>query len=280
MSLEFLEVYEELWYDGTFSAPRGKKIKELMNFQHTFGPYERITSFRARKLNLDYLKWEFLWYLRANPFDTAVTEAAQMWKDIQQDDGRFFSNYGQYWFAKQNGFFWALGSLLQDRYTRQAVIPMLSSEHLFEGNKDVVCTYGVNFHIRDDRLNMTVNMRSQDAIWGMTNDIACFSFLHEMMYMALRQECQPLIMGNYVHNVDSFHVYERHLEMLENIVKDGAKGFYDLEVPRIVSPSEVYHMIRYQEKKHDDTSDDYTTNPYFKFFIWLQDNRYNRRKEE
>ena len=35
---------------------------------------------------------------------------------------------------------------------------------------------------------MTVRMRSQDAIFGMTNDAANFSFIHEMIYVTLRDK--------------------------------------------------------------------------------------------
>ena len=272
MTDTFLDIYEELWYDGEVCMPRGMKVKEIRNAKYTFPPYYRITSYKERKLNLDYLKWEFLWYLRADPKDAAVADAAQMWKDLRQPDGSYFSNYGQYWFGPQAGFFWALGSLLQDKDSRQAIIPMLNTSHLYEGNKDVVCTYGINFCIRSDELHMTVHMRSNDAIWGLTNDAACFSFLHEMMHVALKAEMPELKMGTYTHIADSLHVYERHFEMLRTLAT--APTHYKVEIPRIISPAEVYHMIRYQDKSSDDDSH----NPYYRFFRWLLDNKYEREK--
>ena len=100
----------------------------------------------------------------------------------------------------------------------------------------------MNFRIRDDRLNMSVHMRSQDAIYGMTNDAPAFSFVHEMLYVTLRDTCYPdLQMGDYHHTADSFHVYARHFKMLDELCKDDA-AFTTIEVPRISGAREVDYL--------------------------------------
>ena len=236
MSTKFLEVYVDLLTNGIETSPRGARVKELEKYQFTLAPYERFTSFNARKMNFNYLKKEWLWYLSADPFDDMITDHAQMWKDIRQPDGRFFSNYGQYWFGKQEGLKWVIQELTRDPDSRRAVIPMLNFTHLFPSNKDVVCTEAITFRIRDNKLNMTVNMRSNDAIWGMTNDVACFSFLWEVTATLLQRE-----MGTYCHKADSLHVYERHFQMLEDLVEEGVEGYTEYtDCPKMTQDDAIY----------------------------------------
>jgi thymidylate synthase len=269
----FIQVYLDLQADGEIVSPRGKTILELENYQFTLEPRVRFTSFVQRKLNLDYIKEEFLWYLRADPRDELVTESAQMWKDLRQNDGTFLSNYGVYWFFGPEGtssFSWVLNSLMNDRDSRQAVMPMLKKEHLYSGNPDVVCTYAVGFRIRYNRLNMSVSMRSQDAIWGMTNDVACFSFLHEMVYVCLRDSMyHTLQMGTYTHKVDSLHVYERHFDMLHQLTS-GPADHYEIDCPKILNVEEALNLITY--------ADNIEPEPEYAFSKWLLDNRYRKAR--
>ena len=125
--------------------------------------------------------------------------------------------------------------LRRDPDSRRAVIPMLNTSHLFPRNKDVVCTESISFRIRDGKLNMSVNMRSNDAVWGMTNDVACFSFLHELVAGLLGVE-----LGRYRHKADSLHVYERHFKMVETIIEQGETGHYTIDCPRMDSNDIVY----------------------------------------
>jgi hypothetical protein len=63
-------------------------------------------------------------------------------------------------------------------------------------------------------------MRSQDAIFGMGNDAPCFSFIHELMWVRLRQTYPDLKLGKYWHLADSFHVYERHFDLVQGILEN------------------------------------------------------------
>jgi thymidylate synthase len=80
-------------------------------------------------------------------------------------------------------------------------------------------------------------MRSQDAIFGMGNDAPTFSFIHEMIYNALLEKYPNLDLGEYCHIADSFHVYERHFDMLSKIV--AGDEYVHIECPRISGPDEV-----------------------------------------
>lgn len=264
--MRFLSVYRDLKKKGKINAPRGQKVLEIQDYMLTMGPRDRFTSYKARNFSLDYARYEMLWYLTGDPFNDMIMKSASMWETLRQPEGFWYSNYGQYWFGSQRGFDWVVDQLIKDKDSRQAVIPMLNPIHLFLGNKDVVCTESISFRIRENKLYMSVNMRSQDAMWGFTNDTFCFSILHEMVYIVLRDLMYPdLVMGSYTHKADSFHVYERHFDMLDKIISDGADGYYEIDCPEIYDRREVMNLIDYDRS---DSREEHL------FTEWLNDHNY------
>lgn len=213
----FREIYKKLILKGKYSAPRGLKIIELQNFHCTFPPYVRFINFKNRKLSLNYIKKELLWYIKGDKFDTSITKEATMWSHLINKDGSINSNYGQYIFGKQNQFDRVVNILKKDKESRRAIIVLLNNGHLKSHTLDYPCTCTINFHIRDSKLYMYVHMRSQDGVYGLGNDLPCFSMMHEMLYVTLKQHYKNLEYGDYYHSVDSFHVYEKHFEMIEEL---------------------------------------------------------------
>jgi len=225
-----LTAMQDLLDYGVEQSPRGQKTLEIMNYQ--FEVNYPFTSFTDRKFDIDYLKKEMLWYIDGNPFNEDIMKASKQWEKFRQPDGQWFSCYGQYWFKLHvpngmTGVDWVVNQLTKDKDSRQAIIPMLQPKHLFESNVDVVCTSYVNFHIRDEKLLMTVRMRSSDIIWGYGNDLPCFWWLHDLV--ATRMGIEK---GVYTHSSDSLHVYEKHFDMARKIASKGMKEFYEIEYPK------------------------------------------------
>lgn len=244
LPINILKAMTELRTSGCKISPRGQDTLELRNYQFTVD--NPFSSFKARKFNLSYLKQEFLWYLSGDPYNTIILRASDNWSKFRQPTGHWFSNYGQYWFGPHinpavgagyiSGVDWVVSQLRKDPDSRQAIIPMLSTNHLFDGNVDVVCTVYVNFHVRDGKLHMTVRMRSSDIIWGYGNDLPCFWWLHEIVARLLGLE-----VGQYVHSSDSLHVYSRHFDMINKICDDALSGCYEIEYPPIDDPYDLLH---------------------------------------
>lgn len=240
----FYDIYLTLHSKGKMSYPRGLKVLEIENFKYTFPPYTRFINFESRKLNLNYIKQEFLWYLRGNKYDTSILSHAKIWSNLVNTDGSINSNYGQYLFGDCKQFLNVYSTLMLDKFSRRASIVILQPQHLLSNTKDVPCTYAINFRIRDNYLNMSVHMRSQDAIYGLGNDLPTFSFIHEMLFVLLKSSLKhsTLKLGEYYHAVDSFHVYEKHFFMLDSLV-DGNDAFYKIDCPRVTDFSEVMKLI-------------------------------------
>lgn len=240
----FDEIFQRV-SKGNIISPRGSKVIEVENFMYELPPYIKFQNYDVRKLKFDYIKQELLWYLRHNLFDTSIIEFASIWKDLIQPQGIINSNYGAHLFASKNRgtsqFLNVIDILRKDADSRRASMVILSDSHL-KCEKDIPCTYSLNFRIRNNKLNMTVHMRSQDAIFGMGNDAPAFSMIHEMILNMLEWDYPELTLGNYTHFADSFHVYERHFEMLEKIVS-GEATFNEVEIPRIYNKHEVLFML-------------------------------------
>jgi thymidylate synthase len=205
---------------------RGSKSRNVHNVAVVLNTGESvITNFVHRKMNLAYAKREWLWYLGADPKDDSICEHATAWKKLQQEDGTFYSNYGQYLFGEQhlgrpNQFEYIIRTLKDDPQSRRASMMLLKVEHLFPANTDTVCTYAINFFIDQGHLCMTVMMRSNDVIWGFTNDAFCFWQLYLFVYHVLKNSMPLLKYGSYTHMANSMHVYDRHYEMIRSILLD------------------------------------------------------------
>jgi thymidylate synthase len=267
----FQDIYRRLKTDGKFCSPRGLKIIECENFAYELPPYVCFANFEDRKLSIPYAKQEFRWYLKGDLHDLSIAEHAKIWRGIIVD-GKLNSNYGHYIFRKKQtwegtnftgpGFSWVIDELKRDKDSRRAYVMILGNEHLNPKEKDVPCTLSLGFRIREDKLNMSVRMRSQDAIYGMGNDAPAFSFIHQMVHAIMRFHYPGLELGTYHHVADSFHVYERHFEMLEKIIAPEAE-FYPVQTPKIFNIHEVEYLIGMHEA-------DLTQAPrQYQFVEWL-----------
>ena len=240
----FRRFFAIFYISGSTCFPRGLEIKELEDYTYVLPPRVRFTSFTQRNFNLDYVKKEFLWYLKGDRFDLSIQQHAKMWNNLVDTDGGINSNYGQYIFANNGkGINFVVDELKADKDSRRASIVILSEHHLKTGAKDVPCTYSLNFRIRNNRLKMSVRMRSQDAIFGMGNDAPCFSFIHECVYNLVKDYYQDLEMGDYTHTADSLHVYARHFDMLKSIVDSQIHDYVNIDCPQIKNGDEVRYLM-------------------------------------
>ena len=68
--------------------------------------------------------------------------------------------------------------------------------------KDTPCTYAVQFTVLNNKLNMSVVMRSNDLWYGFCNDQYCFSKLQQLVAERTGYE-----IGTYYHFAHNLHLY-------------------------------------------------------------------------
>lgn len=234
------EVYSNYDYE---TAPRGMNIREIMNCAVEIqNPYSNLFKNEVRDLPMKYLKKELALYLSGRYDVEGFGEASKFWKKIANDDGTINSAYGNLIFKmddtpnKFTQWRWALYSLIQDKDTRQAVMHFNRTCHQYLGVKDFPCTLEMIFHIRNNKLNATTVMRSNDVIKGTTFDIPFFMLVQQMMLNSLKKVYPDLEMGTYTHLAHSMHLYESDFELVGKMLE---KEFIECEAPRITHAAEL-----------------------------------------
>ena len=232
---QFKKLLSTTFYKGDSVEVRGCKILEIQNAQIQIFSSHPFMMFPSRKYDVAYFKAEMLWKLKADPYDDSIKQHAKMWGSVQNNDGSFNSNYGQYWFGSQMGLFKAFNELVQDRNSRRATIPMLNTSHIGHGVKDTVCTGHITFLIRKGILNMSVSMRSSDQIFGLGTDLPTFAVLHRIMLGMVRAVYGDVVLGEIALTADSSHIYERHYRIVKTILENDEVIEHEIKMPLIGS---------------------------------------------
>jgi thymidylate synthase len=218
-SNQFTGIINKINDSGSESQPRNLKVRELIYGQFDVDSTQPFASFKDRAFNWKYFAGEVAWYLKKDNDIDYINKFSNFWKGITNPNSNTInSNYGSLLFGPQ--LKWCLDSLKADNNTRQAIAFLNQPKFQFEGNKDFVCTMYLNFFIRDNKLNMIVQMRSNDIFYGLTFDAPFFAFVHQHVYLWLKSTYPELELGVYHHWADNIHFYERHFELAEKIVHE------------------------------------------------------------
>jgi thymidylate synthase len=236
----FAEAYRKSLVDlvenGQTCETRGTVSKEQLNVSLVIeDPSQCMYTNTVRSTQFKYIAAEFLWYYAGRNDVKFISKYAKFWEQIQNDNGTVNSAYGNLIFKPKNigglsQYEWAITSLIKDKDSRQAVMHFNMPEHQYRGNKDFVCTmYGI-FHIRENKLHFSVFMRSNDAIWGTPTDVAFFCSLQKQALAHLLEYYPELELGTYTHHANSYHIYDRHFDLVDRMLK---KPFKTATLPPI-----------------------------------------------
>lgn len=212
----YKEVLEKLVTNPDYiSSPRGAKTHELMDVTLTIeNPTLNLFTNSYRGIPISYLRKELALYLSGRNDAEGFINASKFWKNIQTTRGTINSAYGYLIFSPSlegymSQFDWAYEKLREDKDTRQAIMFFNNPEFQYSGNKDFVCTLNGLFHIRNNKLNFRINMRSNDIRRGVQYDIPFFMLLQYLMYLLLKDTVYPdLELGTYTHYAASMHLYD------------------------------------------------------------------------
>lgn len=220
-------ILRNLLKDPEYTAsPRGMMINELTDVKIVLSdPRSNLYTNSTRSSQKRYIAAELLWYYSGSNKVEHIAKHAPFWRQIANEDGTVNSAYGHLLFTERAGHMlnewsWAVKQLSNDKHTRQALIRFNKPHHNDKLSKDFPCTVYAQFQIRNNRLNFSVSMRSNDAILGLPTDIAFFTTLQMQMLELLQETVYPeLSLGRYTHKVDSLHLYERDFEKVEQMLK-------------------------------------------------------------
>ncbi|MCY7300288.1 MAG: thymidylate synthase [Ilumatobacteraceae bacterium] len=201
---------------GTRSAPRGMGTTEVLGAHLCLTrPRHRFVDLPpTRILNPAFAVAETLWIISGSDdpwiFDYNGSLAQYA------DNGRLQGAYGpriRNWRGAVDQLDHVRTLLTRDRDSRQGVIQIYDAERDTCGHRDVPCTLGHRFFLRDGRLHLYTTMRSQDLWLGFPYDIITNTLILELMAGWLGAD-----LGEYHHYVDSLHLYDQHLDRAETSI--------------------------------------------------------------
>lgn len=211
----FKKAIREIDKFGVWTNPRGLFCKEVIAPQLILtDPSKCITTLKNRKLNYAYLIIEKFSYLSQISIpETLIAYNSKMRSYLNQETGNFDGAYGLR-IAKNKQLEYCYKQLLADKDSRQAVITINDYTDRRE-SLDKPCTISLQFLMRNGKLDMVVNMRSNDLLWGFCLDVPAFCFLQQVMAYWLGVE-----VGYYIHQPASFHYYKEFEEKIFGYLKD------------------------------------------------------------
>lgn len=171
-------------------------------------PTRMIVNSPARKMPMRYAVGELLWYISANNKLKNIQMFSTAWDRMSDDGETVNSCYGH----KIKAFYgfdqWddVIKRLKADPNSRQAVIHIKNARPIEDPTKDTPCTLSLQFLLRDNKLHLTVTMRSNDIWTGLPYDMFSFCCLQVLMAMQLGVE-----VGTYTHQAASLHLYSRNI---------------------------------------------------------------------
>ncbi len=217
INLIYKDLISQLLATGNVAAPRGKKIYELQNVSFLLHDARNsIITIPERKMNYAYAAIEMLGLLQVGemnvePYTWYNSQMAQFINPAKGTwDGSYADRIAGY---KQLEKMYEI--LKEDPDSRRAVLSLYNPAHDFHeyNSLDICCTLSLIFNIRDNKLNLTVSMRSNDILLGLPYDMTQFTFLQSVLAAWLGIE-----MGWYCHFTANLHMYEQDREKCTKIL--------------------------------------------------------------
>lgn len=221
---------------GKLQKSRNGDTIEILNFKTTItNPKIKTAGGYGRNINVFFLLYEAIWIWLGEKNVKPLTIFNARMSDFSDNGEVFHAPYGfrlrHYGLPSDHDLFLkqcqeqglndrevllppkdfkgldqlknALVQLSKNEEDRRVVMsiwnPVLDSDFRC---KDLPCNDMVMLKIRDGRLHITIQNRSNDVHWGLPTNVFQFGFLLECMAVILGKE-----LGTQVHNSQSLHVY-------------------------------------------------------------------------
>jgi thymidylate synthase len=225
MTSAYRELASLLLHTGRDVGPRGLMTRELTDVTIELPhPSKRFITSKARDVDMRYCVGELTFFLMRRTDLSFIRHYSTFWEKISDDGKTVNSAYGYRLFGIQelNGntqFWYAISSLSKDRNTRKAVMTIYDRSDARE-SRDNPCTMFLQALIRNNKLELYSFMRSNDVWRGVPYDVAFFTLVQEMMYIALLTRYPDLELGHFFHHAVSMHAYAEHWEKLGEVANE------------------------------------------------------------
>ena len=204
------EAYEDLLEYVPMNGIDFDNTKALFNCGfYIQNPLDNHITNKERNWKLEYAEAEWQWYLSGDPsidkLGDIYGKIPPIWERMADSNRNVNSNYGYQW-NRNDQIHYVVGKLREQPDTRHAAISIYDCKEYTKYRNDTPCTYAVQFTIINNKLCMSVYMRSNDVWYGFCNDQYCFSMLQKMIAERLSMD-----VGWYYHHAHNMHIYNDKL---------------------------------------------------------------------
>lgn len=218
-------IMKDLLEYGDEVGSRNGRVKEILNARITLtNPADREVLTINRKANVFAQIAETMWVIAGRNDIQWLSAYLPRAVDYSDDGETWRAGYGpriRNWWGREDGggvpvvdqLRYVVETLQADPLSRQAVIGIWDPAVDTTPGKDKACNTFLQFQSRGGALYLTVNVRSNDVMWGWSGINAFeWSTLQEMVASIL-----GIGVGELVFNIGSLHLYEPHFAKAERL---------------------------------------------------------------
>ncbi len=206
------------WEDGE-SAHTVKKFG-IVNRYDLSQEFPILTIRRTFwKSAVDELLW--IWQAKSNNVNELRTRVWDAWAD---ETGSIGKAYGYQLGVKHHypeGDMDQVDRVLYDLKHNPASRRILTNIYNFADLSEMhlyPCAYSMTFNVSGNRLNAILNQRSQDMLAANNWNVVQYAVLTMMM-----AQVSGLVPGELVHVIADAHIYDRHVPVIEELIKNEPK---------------------------------------------------------
>lgn len=211
--------FDEIMRDGEEIVVRGQLTREICNQVTVLErPLERFLFLPGRLNDCFAQIAESIWVLAGRNDVAWLANYLPRAPEFSDDGKTWRAGYGprlRKWRGQIDQVDEVRKLLLADPTSRRAVMSIFDPESDYSKSVDIPCNNWLAWLVRDGRLNMSVAIRSNDAMWGFSGANAFeWSVLHELLARWTNSQ-----VGTATFFAGSFHLYERHFKTAPEIVR-------------------------------------------------------------
>ena len=187
------------------------------------------------KSAIDELLW--IWQKKSNNVNDLNSHIWDQWAD---ENGSIGKAYGYQMGVKhtyKEGEFDQVDRILFDLKNNPSSRRIMSNIYVHQDLKDMnlyPCAYSMTFNVSGNKLNAILNQRSQDMLTANNWNVCQYAILTHMFAMV-----SGLEVGEFVHVIADAHIYDRHIPIVEQIIKNPT-----FDAPKlIINPKDDFYKF-------------------------------------
>jgi len=238
------------WEDGT-PAHTVKKFG-IVNRYNLAEEFPILTLRRTYlKSAVDELLW--IWQKKSNNIADLGSHVWDQWADETGSIGKAYGYQLGIKHQYKEGLFDQVDRVIYDLKNNPASRRILTNIYTFEDLHEMAlypCAYSMTFNVSGDTLNTILNQRSQDMLAANNWNVCQYAVLTHMM-----AQVAGLKVGEFVHVIADAHIYDRHVPVIEEMIKNTPKP-----APKFTLDPEVKDF--YAFTKHSVSLEGYEFSPF------------------